>query len=131
MKKIVEPTTVPIPVTETLCEYIDQGGVTPGEVKLQQFRHALKIRGTPEYGSQDGKGDKALCTVKFFDPCGSWSWFAYEWDEKADICFGFVKGCEDELGDFSLAELAEVKGPLGIGIELDTHWTPKILGELR
>lgn len=32
----------------------------------------------PPLGSQDGKGDAAVAFVKFFDPTGSWSWFATE-----------------------------------------------------
>jgi len=34
-----------------------------------------------------------------------------------------VEGFESELGFFSVAELAEVKGPLGIGIERDLHFS--------
>ena len=83
--------------------------------------------------------------VKFFDPCGSWTWFAtagqrggpgeHDWS-----CFGLGQGFEAELGSFSLAELAKVRGPLGLGIERDLHfsgaidvssWPPQIVSERR
>ena len=66
--------------------------------------------------------------VKFFDPCGSWTWFVLEGEEiDGDwIFFGLVDGHEKELGSFSLRELESVKGPLGIGIERDLHFTGKI-----
>ena len=67
--------------------------------------------------------DSALMRVKFFDPCGSWSWYVQDWDGE-DSCFGWVKGVEPEWGYFSLTELSEIKGPLGIGIEIDVYFTP-------
>jgi hypothetical protein len=66
--------------------------------------------------------------VKFFNPTGSWSWFATEGErvgpgENDWRLFGLVEGFETELGSFSLAELASVKGPLGLGIERDLHFS--------
>ena len=51
--------------------------------------------------------------------------------EKVDfLFFGLVIGHEIELGYFSLAELEEVRGPLGLPIERDEWFQPKILGQL-
>ena len=36
-----------------------------------------------------------------------------------------------ELGYVSLNELQGVRGPLGLGIERDLHWTTKPLAEVR
>jgi hypothetical protein len=47
-----------------------------------------------------------------------------------DIFFGLVDGFELELGYFSLKELKEVAGPLGLPIERDIHFEPKTLNEL-
>lgn len=45
--------------------------------------------------------------------------------------FGFVIGLAAELGYFSLSELEEVRGPLGLPIERDEHFKPKTLQELK
>lgn len=39
-------------------------------------------------------------------------------------------GHEIELGHFSLSELEEAKGALGLPIERDLYYEPKTLGEL-
>lgn len=45
--------------------------------------------------------------------------------------FGLVVGFKIELGYFSLKELKEARGPLGLPIERDLHFKPKSLEELR
>jgi len=47
-----------------------------------------------------------------------------------DTFFGLVEGQEKELGYFSLVELQGVRGPMGLPIERDLHWTPKMLAEI-
>ncbi len=60
---------------------------------------------------------------KFFDPAGSWSWYALNSDpDDPDYIWGIVKGFEVEIGSFSLSELQEYKGRLGIGIERDLYF---------
>jgi len=63
--------------------------------------------------------------VKLFNPCGAATWLITEMMPDApDILFGLCDlgfGCP-ELGYVSLAELARVKGPLGLGIERDLHF---------
>ena len=77
-------------------------------------------------GNQDEKVEEATCIVKFFDPSGSWTWYATEFDGE-DTFFGLVDGFELEWGDFSLSELQSVKGRLGLGIERDRHFgMPKL-----
>ena len=83
----------------------------------------------PPLYSQDGKGDQAIAHVKFFTPDSSWTWYATEFDGK-DTFFGLVDGFERELGYFSLAELSTAKGPLGLPIERDMHWTPTALSTI-
>lgn len=68
--------------------------------------------------------------AKFFDPCGSWTWYATEFDGK-DTFFGLVDGFEKELGYFSLSELQSIKGPLGIGIERDRYYEGHFLSEVQ
>lgn len=83
----------------------------------------------PPLYSQEDEPDP-MVWVKFFDPCGSWTWYATEFDGE-DLFFGYVDGFEGELGYFSLSELASVKGPFGLGIERDRHFKPRRLSEVK
>ena len=84
----------------------------------------------PRLGATDRKDPKdAEVIAKFFDPTGSWTWYATEFDGK-DTFFGFVRGFEDELGNFSLSELKSVRGPLGLGIERDLYFGKHTLAEV-
>jgi hypothetical protein len=83
----------------------------------------------PPLGAQDQLGGKAVAHVKFFTPDGSWTWYATEFDGE-DMLFGLVDGHVKELGYFSLSELREVRGALGLPIERDLYWTPKTLDEI-
>ena len=84
-------------------------------------------RNLPELYSGDGidLGDKTVA-VKFFDPCGAGTWYAFEGEETEDgdwYFFGWAEilpGC-GEMGYFLLSELEAVRGPLGLGIERDLH----------
>jgi len=78
--------------------------------------------------SRDPKDIKVI--AKFFDPCGSWTWYATEYDPEERMFFGLVRGFENELGYFSLDELSSVKGPLGLGIERDLHFGEHTLAEV-
>ena len=44
--------------------------------------------------------------------------------------FGLVQGQCKELGYVSLNELEEANGPMGLPIERDLHWQPKMLEEI-
>ena len=57
--------------------------------------------------------------VKFFNPLGAGVWLATELDADGDTLFGLADLGEPELGSFSLAEMAAVRLPLGLGIERD------------
>ena len=72
-------------------------------------------------GSQENADDPEI-VVKFFDPTGSWTWYATEYDPKNKTFFGLVDGHEKEWGYFSLEELKSVKGLFGLGIERDLHF---------
>jgi hypothetical protein len=87
-------------------------------------------RRLPSLYSQDGLGDDAVAHVKFFDPCGSWTWYATEYDPKEKLFFGLVDGLEKELGYFSLPELESIVRPFGLKIERDIHFTPTKISTL-
>ena len=90
------------------------------------------LRKLPKLYSQDNVKDP-MVQVKFFDPCGSFTWYAVEYDGK-DVFFGKVVSSlcpEGELGYFSLTELTEIKGQFGLGIERDLYFEPKPLSECQ
>lgn len=89
------------------------------------------IQSLPALGSTDGDGDEAIARVKFFNPAGSGTWYATEFDLESGQFFGLAHILETELGYFSLQELEGFKGRFGLGIERDLHWTPKTLRECR
>ena len=76
------------------------------------------------------KCSDAIVYVKFFIPSGNWTWYVTEFDGE-DTFFGLVQGFEEELGYFSLSELQEYRGALGIGIERDLDFKPTPLSQLR
>jgi hypothetical protein len=67
--------------------------------------------------------------VKFFTPDSGWTWLLTEYDPEERRCFGLVIGNERELGYFLLDELEAVRGPLGLPIERDLHWSPRPLSQ--
>jgi hypothetical protein len=108
-----------------------QNGVKPGPKKLAQFREIMELTGTPRLYAQEAKGDEALVHVKLFDPTGSWTWFITEFDPTNNTAFGLVNGHEVEAGYIDLNELANVRGRMGIGIEIDMHFKPQTLAACR
>ncbi|MGM0518764.1 MAG: DUF2958 domain-containing protein [Campylobacterota bacterium] len=62
-----------------------------------------------------------------------WSWYITEISINDDICFGYVISpfCDGELGYFSLQEIQEVKGSLGIGVERDLSFKPTQLSSIK
>ena len=68
-----------------------------------------------------------LVIAKFFLPTGAATWYATEWNPETNQCFGFVTGLVpggDEWGYTDMTELAQVRGPFGLGIERDIHFNP-------
>ncbi|MDD5135553.1 MAG: DUF2958 domain-containing protein [Phycisphaerae bacterium] len=92
----------------------------------------------PPLYSQDGKGGKAVVYTKYFTPSSSWTWLCTEGEPVLDESgkevdfkfFGLVFGHEREFGYFLLSELEEVRGPMGLPIERDLHFKPKMLAEI-
>jgi hypothetical protein len=97
------------------------------EMKLltKEIRKAL-----PPIGATDDQTDP-VAIVKFFNPTGIGTWWACEFDPDSGIFFGKADLGFPELGSFSLDELQSYKGPLGLGIERDIHFTPKPLSQCK
>lgn len=82
----------------------------------------------PPLGSTSGESDP-LVIAKFFTPDGGWTWFAIEFDG-VDTFYGLVQGLETEFGQFSLGELLEIRGRLGLPVERDRFFTATRLSAL-
>ena len=83
----------------------------------------------PKLHEQDSKGLQAIAYIKFFTPDSDWTWYVTEFDGN-DVFFGLVDGLCKELGYFSLSELKNIKGPLGLKIERDLYFEPTKIMEL-
>ena len=81
----------------------------------------------PPLRGQEKAGDEAIVWVKWFTPDSSWTWYVTEFNPETGECFGLVDGFEKELGYFSLPEIMEVRGPLGLAVERDKFWEPTTL----
>jgi hypothetical protein len=122
------PETHAVCVTGENVVLADKRSNNPVQRGMKLLTKEIRRKLPPLY-SQDGKGGKAMAHVKFFTPDSSWTWYATEFDGQ-DTFFGLVDGLDKELGYFSLAELEQVKGPMGLPIERDLHWHPKTLEEI-
>lgn len=96
---------------------------------MKLMTKALEAR-FAKVGRQEALGEDAVVIAKFFHPMSSWTWYATEFDEATQTFFGLVDGHEEELGYFSLTEMAEVK-VRGLGVERDLYWTEKPLRACR
>jgi hypothetical protein len=101
-----------------------------GVIYMELMTQELETVFPPLYSQEDKEPKDIKVIAKFFDPCGSWTWYATEYDPKERLFFGYVRGFENELGYFSLDELSSVKGPLGLGIERDLHFGEHTLAEV-
>ena len=88
----------------------------------------------PSLYETEGKTPEEVQVVaKFFNPAGTGSWFAVEFDPEERIFFGYVNLGDDdcaELGYFSLDELEAVRLPGGLTIERDLHFGNHTLAEV-
>lgn len=98
----------------------------------------------PALYSQENEKDP-MVYIKYFDPTGSWTWYAYEgeeidseisgFDNRDFLFFGLVIGFETELGYFTLSQLDSAKrlvtGLRAMPIERDLYFTPRRLSEVK
>jgi Protein of unknown function (DUF2958) len=74
-----------------------------------------------------------IVRVKFFTPDANATWFALEFDGVDEFfgwaCLGDVE--MGELGYFSLSELQEIRGPMGLPVERDMYFKPCPLSEAK
>jgi len=88
----------------------------------------LRAELPPLYAGEHNPDPLIVC--KYFTPDAQWTWYATEFDGE-DTLFGLVDGFDIELGYFSLSELQEVRGHLGLPIERDLSFTPQPLSAVQ
>ncbi len=83
-------------------------------------------------------GEEPIAVLKYFDPTGSWTWYAAEGQKQDDgdwLFWGAVDGFEYEYGYFTLSELQHAKdsctGLQSLPIERDLWFKPALLSELK
>jgi hypothetical protein len=95
---------------------------------MELLTKELRAQLPPLYSQEQEPDPLMLC--KFFTPDSSWTWYAFEFDGD-DVFFGWVVGFEQELGYFRLSELTQARGPLGLPIERDIHFSPMRLSQVK
>lgn len=87
---------------------------------------------TNNHANRDNTGHDPKPVVKLFTPWAGATWLITELDPDTDIAFGLCDLGQGtpELGYVSLTELRELRGPMGLKVERDLHFTPtKTLSE--
>ena len=73
-----------------------------------------------------------ICHVKLFTPDANWTWYIIEHSKEDGVtCYGYVMGLENELGYFSLEEIAAVRGTMNLPVERDMHFKPTLLSVIQ
>ncbi len=98
--------------------------------KSPAYKYILKSLASkiPKIGETADQSDP-MAWVKLFTPDSDWSWHIVEYNPEDDVCNGLVHGFETEWGSFSLAQIREIRGALGLPVERDIHFTPRPVSE--
>jgi len=72
-----------------------------------------------------------ICQLKLFTPDNNWAWYIIEFSIDEDTFYGYVVGLESELGYFSLEEIEDVRGSLGLPVEMDKSFKPTALSQIK
>lgn len=88
------------------------------------------------YASESTQLDDKKVWIKYFTPDSSYTWYVIEGEvtqnrEDLTLFFGLVdSGTDRELGYFTLKQLLEVRGKLGLPVERDLSFKPKLIKDL-
>ena len=88
------------------------------------------LKSIPKLYETEDQNDP-LCHIKLFTPDANFTWYIIEVSIDENLCYGYVKGLENELGYFTLKELESVRGSLGLPIEIDSSFTATTLSTIK
>ena len=73
---------------------------------------------------ETGELPTAAPVVKLFVPWGAATWLVCELDPETNVAFGLADlgFGSPELGHFSIDEISQIRGPVGLRIERDAHF---------
>lgn len=98
-------------------------------LRRHQLLPATLRKRLPQYAPEVEVLEDIVARVKLFTPDSSWYWYVTE--ANGDDLRGLVFGSTVEYGSFSLSELEEVRGPMGLPIERDRYFKPTTLREIK
>lgn len=107
----------------------DPTGYEPGKGSAYDYIPSWMVI-PPPYGTENAQ-EPPPAIVKLFTPDSNWTWYILEHAPEEDLAFGLTVGFETELGYISIAELREIKGPLGLKIERDLWWRPRPITQVN
>ena len=87
----------------------------------------------PLYGTEDTPTEDKMVVQHYFVPWGAGDWFITEGSHEGEdfIMYGYGGLPEPEWGYVSLNEMESVRGPFGLKIERDLHWTKKKFSDIK
>ena len=100
---------------------------------MKLMTNEMKTKIPPVYSFENTAPEHTPVFCKFFTPDSSWTWYVTEGEQQENgdwLLFGLVDGHEKELGYFSLKELQNAKGPMGLEIERDMHFDKIMLSDV-
>jgi hypothetical protein len=74
--------------------------------------------------------EKRMAHAKLFTPDANWTWYLIAYDPEEELAYGLVKGFEVEFGYISMAEIKNLRGPMGLAVERDRSFTKMNVKEL-
>ncbi len=91
------------------------------------IEYAERVAAMPKTYEQDGKGDEAVAHLHYFSAGCDWYITEKDMETEQHQAFGLANlGYGGELGYISLVELCQCRG-----VELDLHFTPATLHEIK
>lgn len=60
------------------------------------------------YDTEDTKIEDKIVYIRYYEINSGWEWLLTEYSPSDKLCFGYVKGFENEWGYFSLNEMEQI-----------------------
>ena len=95
--------------------------------RAKMVEYAERVAKMPKTYEQDGMGDEAIAHLHYFTAGADWYITEKDMEDEQHQAFGCADlGYGKELGYISLVELCAIAS-----VEIDLHWIPKTLREVK